>query len=49
MNIDRLVELLVYVLVVVLIGWFVLEVVDRLDDDANPGLIDLPGYITGRL
>jgi hypothetical protein len=38
-TISKIIGWLVLIVVVLLCGWFILEIVDRIDDDVNTGMI----------
>ena len=44
MNVERIVELLFYIVIIVIVGFILIEVVERLDD-GDPGIVFLRGVL----
>ena len=47
MNVERLIELLFYLVIVIIVGFFLLKIVDAFVDDNAVDMINLMGVLHG--
>lgn len=47
MNVDRLIQYLIALVVLILVVWLAIVAIDRIDEDNDPGLIDPSAFVAG--